>query len=482
MPHIFNPTIIREYDIRGTVGKNLTPMDAYHLGLAFGSKVARATLAADPAKAPAGSRPNHVMVGFDGRTHSPQFEEALLEGLLETGMSVDRIGLGPSPMLYFSVFHHQASAGIMVTGSHNPPDQNGFKMLMGKHLPGGGPVYGEAIKEIAAIAKAGDYVPKARGSAAKIDVSAHYLERLLRDADIPRDMKIVWDCGNGAGGDIVKRLTKELPGKHILLFADIDGRFPNHHPDPTVAANLKDLQQAVADNKADFGVGFDGDADRIGAVDSQGRIVAGDQLLAIYAEEVLKTHPGAAIIADVKASQIMFDRVRALGGNPIMWKVGHSLIKSKMTETNAPLAAEMSGHVFFADKYYGFDDAIYAAVRLLSQVARSGKSLDDFRDALPTVVNTPEIRFAVPEERKFAIVDEIRDRLKKAGASMIDIDGVRVMTPQGWWLLRASNTQAALSARVEAKSEAALPPLRQQLADQLAQSGVTLPEGDGDGH
>jgi phosphomannomutase len=462
MPHVFDPTIIREYDIRGVVGKTLHVADAKALGRAFGTMVVRA-----------GGKT--IMVGYDGRTHSPEFEAALVEGLLTTGLTVERIGMGPTPMLYFATYHANASAGIMVTGSHNPADQNGFKMLMAKHLPGGGPIYGEVIKQLAAMAAKDDFVSAPGGTTKKFDIRDAYVGRLKQDYAGTKPMKVVWDCGNGAGCEIVRRLTAELPGEHILLFADVDGRFPNHHPDPTVAENLRDLQEAVHKNKADLGVAFDGDADRIGAVDGQGRIVAGDQLLAIYASEVLKSHPGAAIIADVKASQALFDKVQELGGKPVMWKTGHSLIKAKMAETKSPLAGEMSGHIFFADKYYGYDDAIYAAVRLLTIVQAQGKSLAAWRDSLPATVSTPELRFPVDEARKFIVVDEIRQRLKKASAHVNDIDGVRVLTDDGWWLLRASNTQAVLVARAEAQDTEGLGRLKAQLAGQLKESGLVLP-------
>jgi phosphomannomutase len=461
MQHQFNSTIIREYDIRGIVGKTLHTDDALALGRAFGTMVARA----------GGKR---ICVGYDGRTHSPAFEAALVEGLLSTGALVERVGLGPTPMLYFATAHTKADAGIMVTGSHNPSDQNGFKMLLAKNLPGGGPVYGEAIKKLASMAAAGDFV-SGKGASSSFDLREAYVGRLLQDYQGAKPLNIVWDCGNGAGGEIVQRLCEKLPGTHTLLFADIDGRFPNHHPDPTEAHNLIDLQRAVAEKKADLGIAFDGDADRIGAVDGKGRIVAGDQLLAIYATEVLKTHPGAAIIADVKASQVLFDKVKELGGKPIMGKTGHSLIKAKMAETNSPLAGEMSGHIFFADKYYGYDDAIYAGVRLISLLSKSGKSLAEWRDGLRQTVCTPELRFPVEEARKFAVVDEVKARLQKSKADVNDTDGVRVLTADGWWLLRASNTQAVLVARCEAQSEDGLGRLKKALAEQLQASGIALP-------
>ena len=459
--HRFDPVILREYDVRGTVGKNLHQADATALGRAFGTMVLRA----------GGQR---IAVGYDGRTHSPAFTDSLIEGLLSTGANVETIGLGPTPMLYFSTYHLKADAGIMVTGSHNPPDQNGFKMLMDKHLRGGGPIYGEAIKALASLAEAGDFL-KGVGVLSQQDVREAYVARLLQDYKGAKPLKVVWDNGNGAAGNILRQLVQHLPGEHIMLFPEIDGTFPNHHPDPTVAENLRDLQKAVHDHKADFGVAFDGDADRIGAVDGQGRILAGDQLLAVYATEVLKDHPGATIIADVKASQILFDHVAACGGKPLMWKTGHSLIKVKMAETKSPLAGEMSGHIFFADKYYGFDDALYCAVRLLSLVSASGQSLAVWRDSLPAAINTPEWRFAVDESQKFAIVDAIKARLQKEGAKVNDTDGVRVTTADGWWLLRASNTQAVLVARAEGKDKASLDRLQTDLARHIALSGLEPP-------
>lgn len=456
--HNFSPVILREYDIRGTVGNNLNPADALALGRAFGTMVVHA----------GGKR---IMVGYDGRTHSPLLEAALVEGLLSTGLQIERIGLGPTPMLYFSVFSTHADAGIMVTGSHNPPDQNGFKMLLGKHLPTGGPIYGKAVQQLGVIAAAGGFV-QGTGSAKDVDVRDAYIQRLLVDFHGTRDLKVAWDAGNGAGGEIIQRLVKLLPGEHIVLFPEIDGRFPNHHPDPSVPDNLRDLQATVLKHKCDLGVAFDGDADRIGAVDGRGRILAGDQLLAVYAGEVLRNHQGATIIADVKTSQVFFDFVAARGGKPLMWKSGNSLIKVKMAETNAPLAGEMSGHIFFADKYYGYDDAIYCAVRLLSRIASESQSLVEMLDELPVMMSTPEMQIKVPEERKFVIVQEIKAALERDGVKYNDIDGVRVQTPDGWWLLRASNTQAALSARAESSDAAGLERLKEALTQRLAACGV----------
>ncbi|TWB44437.1 phosphoglucomutase/phosphomannomutase PgmG [Nitrospirillum pindoramense] len=458
--HRFHPTVLREYDIRGVIGKTLGPDDARAIGQGFGTLVVRA----------GGTR---VAIGYDGRLSSPELEQACVEGLMSTGLEVIRIGLGPTPMLYFTVRHLELDAGLMITGSHNPPDYNGFKMMLGK-----GPVYGEQIQEIGRLVHGQDLVTGA-GSFRKLDVSEDYINRLAADYDGTRDLTIVWDAGNGAVGHVLRRLTDKLPGKHILLFEEVDGTFPNHHPDPTVPENLEDLIHAVHTHKADIGIGFDGDGDRIGAVDEHGDIIWGDQLLAIYAADVLKSHPGATIIADVKSSQTLYDDIAKNGGKPLMWKTGHSLLKAKMAETGSPLAGEMSGHIFFADKYYGFDDAPYCGVRLAGLVSREG-SLAKLKSVLPPVFNTPEVRFQVDEERKFKAVDEIVARAKALagkGVEVNDIDGVRVKTEDGWWLLRASNTQDVLVARAEAFSEAGLERLKGSIRDQLSQSGIQAPEG-----
>jgi phosphomannomutase len=457
--HAFHRSVLREYDIRGIVGETLSAADALAIGKAYATQILR-------------SGGNTIALGFDGRVSSPELAAAVAEGLLSTGVHVKRVGLGPTPMLYFAVKHLHADAGIMVTGSHNPPTHNGFKMALST-----GPVYGDAIQAIGAIAAAGDYETGA-GTIEDLDIRATYTDRLLQDYAGPRDLKIVWDAGNGATGDILRRMTARLPGTHILLFDAIDGRFPNHHPDPTVPENLVDLQKAVAEHKADIGIGFDGDGDRIGAIDGTGRIVWGDQLLAIYAREVLATRPGAIIIADVKASQVLFDEITRLGGTPLMFKTGHSLIKAKMAETGSPLAGEMSGHIFFADKWYGFDDALYCGIRLASLVSLSGRSLAAIVDELPTVFNTPETRFEVSAARKFAVIGEVKERLASlTGISVNDVDGVRVKTPDGWWLVRASNTQEVLVARAESATLDGLDRLKGQIVAQLGISGIEPPAG-----
>jgi phosphomannomutase len=459
MRYQFNPTILREYDIRGIVGKTLTEDDAYALGRTYAAQAREE-----------GAR--QIAVGRDGRTHSGMLEAALIRGLNEGGIDVMQIGMGPSPMLYFATHCLDVDGGIQVTGSHNPADYNGFKLLLkGRSL------FGADIQAIGRRAASGHW-SNGNGRVEDVDIREVYVDRLLQGFS-GKPFRVGWDAGNGAAGPILDMLVERLPGQHYTIFTQVDGRFPNHHPDPTVEANLTDLKRLVADKQLDFGIAFDGDGDRIGAVDAKGRVIWGDQLLMILAVPVLKDEPGATIIADVKASQTLFDRIAELGGRPLMWKTGHSLIKSKMKETGAPLAGEMSGHIFFKHRWYGFDDALYAAVRLIEAVSASGKSLTEIMDAMPTSVATPELRFQVDEVRKFAIIDEVRDRLSSDGAKVDATDGVRVSTSHGWWLLRASNTQDVLVARAEAQDQPGLQQLMLQIDNQLAQSGVERTESSG---
>ena len=461
MTHVFNPTILREYDIRGIIDETLSDADAYAIGRSFGTCLIRA-----------GGKT--AAVGYDGRVSSPILEEALVRGLNESGVDVIRVGMGPTPMLYYAeAALDNVDGGIEITGSHNPANYNGFKMVLQ-----GRPFFGADIVQIGEMAAAGDWVEGA-GSATGYDIIDEYVARLMQAAPA-QGFRIGWDTGNGAAGPVVEKLTKLLPGEHHLLFTEVDGNFPNHHPDPTDEANLADLRKLVAERSLDFGLAFDGDGDRIGAIDGQGRVIWGDQLLQIFAEDVLADVPGATIIADVKASQALFDRVTELGGKPLMWKTGHSLIKSKMKETGSPLAGEMSGHIFFKHQYYGFDDAIYAAVRLIAASAKLGKSVTELRGAMPEMINTPEMRFQVDESRKFAVIDEVLARLSADSADVNNTDGARVNTPDGWWLLRASNTQDVLVARAEASSEAGLDRLMAQIDAQLAASG--LERGEQAGH
>jgi len=460
--HHFDPTVLREYDIRGIVGSTLYAADAFAIGRAFGSIVARA----------GGTR---VAVGYDGRLTSPRLEQALVDGLRASGMEVLRIGRGPTPMLYYTATTLQTDGAVMVTGSHNPPDYNGFKMMLGRK-----PFFGEQILQIGKLAETGDVVPEASGSERTVAIADDYVARLLADWDGgDRMLKVVWDNGHGAAGDALETLVASLPGEHIVLNGTIDGHFPAHHPDPTVPANLAELIKKVRGRKADIGIAFDGDADRIGLVDDTGEILFGDQILVVLARDVLRTHPGAIIIADVKASQVLFDEIAKAGGTPLMWKTGHSLIKAKMAETGCPLAGEMSGHIFFADRWYGFDDALYAAVRMLGILARLDVKLSAVREALPRVVNTPEVRFNCDDRRKFAVIEEVAERLAAAGAKVSTTDGVRVQTEDGWWLLRASNTQAVLVARCEAATAAGLERLKAALVTQLLASGLAEPDFSG---
>ena len=465
--HSFDPTSLREYDIRGVVGRTLHPADAFAIGRSFGTVVARA----------GGQR---VAVGYDGRLSSPELAASLVDGLKASGMEVLRVGRGPTPMLYFAATTLNTDGAVMVTGSHNPPDYNGFKMMLGKRA-----FFGADIQKLGQMAAAGDVVEEAEGHDRTVDVADDYVKRLVQDWDGgDRKLKVVWDNANGAAGEVLQRLLKVLPGEHTVLNAEIDGRFPAHHPDPTIARNQEQLLAAVRERGADLGIGFDGDADRLGVVDGGGGILVGDQLMVVLARDVLRTHPGATIIADVKASQVLYDEIARAGGQPLMFKTGHSLIKAKMAETKAPFAGEMSGHIFYADRWYGFDDALYVAVRLMGIVARMDTTLEAVRKALPQVVNTPELRFDCDDTRKFAVVQEVAARLRAARADLNDIDGVRVLTPDGWWLLRPSNTQAVLVARAEARDEAGLERLKAALVEQLEASGLSAPDfsGENAGH
>jgi phosphomannomutase len=452
MTHRFDPTCLREYDIRGIVGKTLGEEDAYAIGRGFATQLRRA----------GGTR---AAVGYDGRLSSPMLEAALIRGLTAGGIDVVRIGLGPTPMLYYAEATLEVDGGIQITGSHNPADYNGFKMVL-QHRP----FFGADIQTIGRLAEEGDW-EEGTGEVTSADVIDLYVDRLMQGY-AGGAFRIGWDAGNGAAGEVIEKLVKLLPGEHHTIFTDIDGTFPNHHPDPTEEKNLTDLKRLVAEKNLDFGLAFDGDGDRLGAIDGQGRVVWGDQLLSILAEPVLRAEPGATIIADVKASQALYDRIAELGGTPLMWKTGHSLIKTKMKETNAPLAGEMSGHIFFAHEYYGYDDAQYAAIRLIRAVRVLGGSLTALKDAMPVMVNTPEMRFQSSEDRKFQVVEEVLARLEAEGADVNKTDGARVNTPEGWWLLRASNTQDVLVARAEAKDQAGLDRLMAMINDQLAKSGV----------
>lgn len=457
-----DPSIFRAYDIRGTYDESLRLQDAYFIGRAFASQVRESV--------PQGRT---ICVANDGRESSPALSEALCRGIQESGCHVVHIGLGPTPMLYFAEHTLDVSAGVMITGSHNPSDQNGFKLVLNKEA-----FFGDQIQAIYRRIEAQHFLEGA-GEYKETDIRDAYLMVLTDAFTADRGLRVAWDSGNGATGGMVEALVSQLPGEHYTLFTEIDGTFPNHHPDPTEPANLEALIQVVKEHECDLGVAFDGDGDRIGVVDNTGEIIWGDQLLPIFARTVLTNSPGAAVIADVKASQMVFEEIKRLGGQPVMWKTGHSFIKSRMRELNAPLAGEMSGHIFFADKYYGYDDGLYAAVRLISTLASGEQSLSDIRRSLPVMVNTPEIRFHCADSRKFAVIEKLAALLKEENTEFNAIDGVRVNTPDGWWLLRASNTQPMLVARVEARDTESLKTLKRRLRnyiDELEEDDLELPE------
>ncbi|NII57510.1 phosphoglucomutase/phosphomannomutase PgmG [Sphingomonas aerolata] len=453
MTHQFDPSALREYDVRGIVGKSLGPADATAIGRGFATRV----------RGIGGTR---VAVGYDGRLSSPALEAALVAGLVAGGVDVVRIGLGPSPMLYYAEATLEVDGGIHVTGSHNPAEYNGFKMVL-RHAP----FFGDDIQDLAALAASGAWSEGA-GVVTTVDLRDAYVGRLMAGY-AGGAFRIGWDTGNGAAGPVIEALVKLLPGEHHVIFAEVDGNFPNHHPDPTEESNLADLKRLVTKNNLDFGLAFDGDGDRIGAVDALGRVIWGDQILSILVEPALREHPGASIVADVKSSQALFDRITALGGEAVMAPTGHSLMKTAMTRTGAPLGGELSGHLFFAGDYYGFDDAAYAAVRLIRAVHLSGQSLTALHDAMPALVATPDLRFPVDDAEKFAVVDAVVARLAREGAVVDLTDGARVTTPEGWWLLRASNTQAMLTVRAEARTDDALASLLAAVDAHLAACGVT---------
>ncbi|MAE52196.1 MAG: phosphomannomutase [Micavibrio sp.] len=457
-PYIFDPTILREYDIRGQIDKNLSPQDALALGKAFGTFVRRETGG------------NIICVGFDGRHSSPGLCEALIKGLKAAGIAVKNTGLGPTPQLYFAVKHLKADAGIMITGSHNPPDYNGFKMCLQN-----APVFGQTIQQIGHIAAEGNF-ETGEGSEDTADICNAYIHRLMEDLQTTHKFKIAWDNGNGAAGNALRMLAAKLPGEHILLYDEVDGDFPNHHPDPTVDKNLSDLIQLVHREQCDFGIAFDGDGDRIGVVDDKGNVLRCDILMTLYARGVLEKHPGAPIIGDIKCSSVMFEEIERMGGTPVIWKTGHSLIKDKMHALNSPLAGELSGHIFFADHYYGYDDALYCAVRLINEVAHNGKPLSELTAHINNLHSTPEVRFEVDEREKFDLVPRVYENLKNSTGytDINDIDGVRVTTKDGWWLLRPSNTQNVLVARAESKTEEGLKRLTEMACSHVAKIGYTL--------
>lgn len=453
------PIIFREYDIRGNYGTDLTDESAKRIGLAFGAEV----------KALNG---RCVAVGYDGRLSSPALRDNLIQGLRLSGCDVIDIGLGPTPLLYYASYHLDTFAAIMITGSHNEGTVNGFKLMMDKK-----PFCGQQIQGLYARIQKQDLPQQDLGSLSYRDVKDAYLEFLQMDYfahyTSQSDLKIAWDPGNGAAGEIVAKLLPHLPGTHVLINQEIDGTFPNHHPDPTVPENLKELMDVVREQNCDFGIAFDGDGDRIGAVTSCGEILYGEHLLEIFAKEVLMDHPHTSIVADVKTSTRFFKAVESFGGKPVMWRTGHSLIKAKMRELESPLGGEMSGHIFFADRYYGFDDAIYAAVRLIGICNRDQLNLKTWYESLPTQHATPEMRIDCPD--KLGLMAKLIAQLREAQTPFIDTDGIRFEDSRGWWLLRASNTQEIIVARAEATTPEYLTSMVDGLITSLRKAGYEGP-------
>jgi len=451
---MLKPTIFREYDIRGIADEDLQDLDVEELGRGIGTYLGRK-----------GAR--RITLGGDVRQSSGRLRQALARGLLATGLEVTDLGVVPTPVLYYSVFHLKADGGVMITGSHNPPEYNGFKVMLGQST-----IYGAEIQHLRELIEKQDFL-QGRGSLASYDIVTPYVTELAAQFRFPRRLKVALDAGNGTAGPVLHRILEQLNVEPIELFFEPDGRFPNHHPDPTIVENLAALKAAVREQGAELGLAFDGDADRLGAIDERGEVLWGDQLLLIFAREILKRKPGATFIGEVKCSQVLYDEIRRLGGNPIMWRTGHSLIKAKMKETGAALAGEMSGHMFFADRYYGYDDAIYAALRLMEIVADSGRPLSAQLEGVPRMVATPEIRVDTADEIKFQVIARVAEQFRGKYPT-IDIDGVRVIFPEGWGLARASNTQPVLVLRFEAVNQELLERYRREVEEAVMQAKAAL--------
>jgi phosphomannomutase / phosphoglucomutase len=451
-----NPQIFREYDIRGVVNKDLTPDIVRTLGRGFGTHMVQL-----------GRR--ELIVGRDGRLSSKSFADALTEGLISTGCNVVDIGLCPTPVYYFSVFHLNKDGGMMVTGSHNPPEFNGFKVSVGKST-----IFGEEIQNLKRLIEKGEFVA-GKGKLSKKEIIRPYQDYIKKDIHIEKKMKVVIDAGNGTAGVVAGPLLRDLGCELEELYCEVDGRFPNHFPDPTIPENLKVLRDCVKKTRADVGIGYDGDADRIGVVDDQGNILWGDQLMILFSREILKDREGAAFVAEVKCSQNLFNDVEKHGGKAMMWKTGHSLIKEKMREEKAVLGGEMSGHIFFADRYFGYDDAIYASCRLIELLSKTDKKLSQLLSDVPKTFITPEIRVDCPDEIKFRVVETVREALRK-DHPIIDVDGVRVKFEDGWGLVRASNTQPALVLRFEALTQDRLNEIKDLIEKKVQEAVSALKE------
>jgi len=438
------PEIFRQYDIRGLVDRDLTPESVETLGKAIGTYFRQ-------------HNRKQVAVGRDCRLSSPEFSEVLSKGLISTGCDVVELGIIPTPLLYFAIYYKKMEAGVMITGSHNPPEYNGFKMMLGEDT-----LYGPDIQDILKIIQKEEFMQDKVGKKETYDIKPEYENYVVKNIKLRKKLKVVVDAGNGTGGAVAVPIFRKLGCEVTELYCEMDGRFPNHHPDPTLPEALETLIKTVAESHADLGIAYDGDADRIGVIDDKGNIIWGDQLMIIFARDILPSHPGAPVISEVKASKLLYEEVEKLGGRPIMWKTGHSLIKKKIKEEKALVAGEMSGHIFFADRFFGFDDAIYSSARLLEILSRSEKRLSEMLDDLPSTYHTPEIRVYASDAVKFKIVEEVKKELAKK-YPIIDIDGVRAQFPKGWGLVRASNTQEVLVLRFEAETEQDLADIRKEV-------------------
>jgi len=439
-----NPEIFREYDIRGVVGKDLTEEKVEILGKGIGTSLR-------------GRKCQQVAVGADCRLSSPAFATSLIRGLISTGCDVVDLGTIPTPLLYFSIYNNNLESGIMITGSHNPPEFNGFKIMAGKQT-----LFGDDIQEIFQLIKKDKLISDKKGKVTTLYINPEYHDYVVNNIKLKKKLKVVVDAGNGTGGAVAVPIFKEMGCEVVELYCEMDGNFPNHHPDPTLPEALEDLIKKVDETGADLGFAYDGDSDRIGVIDDAGNIIWGDKLMILLSRDIVPANPGAAIISEVKASQLLYDEIEKLGGRPIMWKTGHSLIKKKIQEEHALLAGEMSGHIFFADRFFGFDDAIYASARVLEILSRSDKKLSLLLSDLPETYITPEIRVYSSDEVKFKIVEEVKNKLAQK-YPVIDIDGVRAIYPSGWALVRASNTQGSLVLRFEANTQEGLDSMRKEV-------------------
>ncbi len=463
--HTFDETILRSYDIRGVYEKTLNNKDAFMLGYFFGVTVKK--------NSPVKKNPL-IVIGMDGRLSSPALEENLNSGLVKSGCSIYRIGLGPTPMLYFASHHYGADGAIQVTGSHNPKNYNGFKIVLNQKS-----FFGEDIIKLGEFAKKG-HSSNSNGFSKDVVVYDRYIEKIIEPlinvSEKLSDKTIVWDCGNGASGPSIEMITRKISGNHVVLYSKVDGNFPNHHPDPTDISTLKIMSNKMKEVNADIGIGFDGDGDRIGVIDKQGRPVAGDLLTSFLACSIeAKNKSDHTIILDIKSSSVAYDKIKSLGLNVEIGKTGHSNIKKRMKEINSPLAGEMSGHIFFADKYYGFDDALYASVRLLSLLAKN-INLEKFMSSLPKTFVSPEIKLHCSDKKKFTIIDNISKKALEdySSENIIVIDGVRAKNTFGWWLIRASNTEEKLIIRYEGKSAVDKQELFLEVQKRLKREGLTL--------